>query len=125
MFKYPNANMTALEKYTWLKALEKEVKDAIALLQIEVKQDLNNHENNLCRNEFGNVQKIKKVTTKPKESLQVFLQELDLLEVCKHDGIDMQKVRQLVDAGVIDPLELEEHLIKTESDYLKFNGNKK
>lgn len=125
MFDFPNENMSIAEKYIWLKALEKEVKNAISILQMEVKDELENYDNKLCKNEHGNVQKIKKVTTKPKESLQLFLLDLGLLDICKQDGIDMQKVKQLVEAGVIEEEELQEHLEKTESEYLKFNGKKK
>ena len=124
MVEYPNYIETNLQKYMYLKELEKEVKDEIKSMQIEIKNELGGYENNFVSGENGSLQKITKKAVKPKDSLTMFLHDQGLLEICKNDGIDLQKVNQLVDAGVIDEEELQQHLDIRYSDYLKFNPKK-
>lgn len=120
--EYPFQGMTKAEKFAYLKNLEREIKKELKALQSEVKTEFEGTFSKSFQTEFGTIQKVSKVTVKPKETLQVFLHEKGLLEICKYDDIDMNKVRELVEAGIITEEELDEHLNKTESEYFKIKN---
>lgn len=105
--------LTPLEKWLQLKDLESLIKEHIKAIQSEVEDLVDIGEG------VGQVTKVTKVTIKPKDSIIKFLEDKDLLRLVKKDDIDMSKVNQLVEAGVITEDELENHLEKKESSYLK------
>lgn len=114
MVKYPlDENLTTLEKWLMLKELESLVKMHLDAMKSEMDELVSNGEGE------GVVTKVTKTTTKPKDSIIKFLEDKDLLRLVKKDDIDMSKVKQLVQAGVIDEEELEKHLEIKESSYLK------
>lgn len=113
MLSYPlDENLGALEKWLALKDLESAIKMELLALKEEVEAILEVEE-------VKEVSKVVKVSVKPKDSITKFLGDQGLLELVKKDGIDMTKVNQLVDAGVISVEDLEEHLERKESSYLK------
>lgn len=113
MLNYPlDENMSVIEKWIALKDLEAAIKGEL----LAIKEDV---EAILDVEEVQGVSKVVKVTVKPKDSLTKFLGDRGILELVKKDGIDMAKVNQLVEAGVILEEDLAEHLDQTESSYLK------
>ena len=119
MVQYPlPSGLSPLEEWIALKDLE-----AVIKLQLDMLKDLVFEEVEQGKGE-GQVTKVSKVTVKPKDSIIQFLEDQDLLRVVKKDEIDMKKVNQLVEAGVIDEDELEEHLDIKESTYLKQSKKK-
>lgn len=114
MVKYPlDENLTTLEKWLTLKELESLVKMHLDAMKDEMNELVDSGDGE------GVVTKVTKTTTKPKDSIIKFLEDKDLLRLVKKDDIDMSKVKQLVQAGVINEEELEEHLDVKESSYLK------
>lgn len=114
MVKYPlEENLTPLEQWLALKELEAVIKIQLDALKELVEEEVDNGYAD------GMVTKVTKTTVKPKDSIIKFLEDRDLLRLVKKDDIDLAKVNQLVEAGVVDEDELEEHLERKQSSYLK------
>lgn len=114
MVKYPlDENLTPLEKWLALKELESVIKIQLDALKELVEDVVDNGDGE------GKVIKVTKETVKPKDSIIKYLEDKDLLRLVKKDDIDMSKVYQLVEAGVVDEEELESHLDRKQSSYLK------
>ena len=110
-------NLSPMEKWLQLKDLETQIKQELELLKDEVAEFVDNG------NAEGKVTKVTKETVKTKDSIIQYLQDKDLLRLVKKDEIDMKKLNQLVQTGVIDEDELEEHLERKQSSYLKKGKN--
>ena len=108
--------LSPMQKWLMLKDLETLIKQELEAIKDEVAIEFD-----AGNTADGQVTKVSKVTVKPKDSILQFLQDRDLLRLVKKDDIDMKKVNQLVDAGIISEAELEEHLDVKESSYLKKN----
>lgn len=102
-----------VDKWVALKELDEFVKTQLKVLQEDVTESVDSGE------AFGKVTKVNKTTIKTKDSIVKFLEDRDLLRLVKKDDIDMSKLNQLVEAGVINEEELEEHLERKQSSYLK------
>lgn len=114
VIKYPlDEGLTPLERWLKLKELESVIKIQLDALKELVEEEVANG------NGEGMVTKVTKTTIKPKDSIIKFLEDKDLLRLVKKDDIDMAKINQLVEAGVVAEEELEEHLERKESSYLK------
>lgn len=107
--------LTPMEKWLALKDLETLIKQELEAIKDDVFNEIDDGNAN------GQVTKVSKFTVKPKDSIIQFLQDRDLLRLVKKDEIDMKKVNQLVETGIIGEDELEEHLDIKESSYLKKN----
>lgn len=107
--------LSPMQKWLMLKDLETLIKQELEAIKDEVFNEVD------AGNADGQVTKVSKVTVKPKDSILQFLQDRDLLRLVKKDEIDMKKVSQLVEAGIIGEDELEEHLDVKETSYLKKN----
>ncbi len=105
--------LSPMEKWLMLKDLETLIKQELEAIKDEVFHEVDEG------NADGQVTKVSKVTVKPKDSILQFLQDRDLLRLVKKDEIDMKKVNQLVETGIIGEDELEEHLDIKETSYLK------
>lgn len=102
-----------VDKWLALKELKDEIEVKLKALSSEVMEAIDIGE------DHGMVSKGKKTTIKPKDSMVKFLEDRDLLRLVKKDEIDMSKINQLVEAGVLDEDELSEHLDKKESAFIK------
>lgn len=114
MVQYPlEENLTPLEQWLALKELEAVIKMRLDALKELVEEEVDNGYAD------GMVTKVTKTTVKPKDSIIKFLEDRNLLRLVKKDDIDLAKINQLVEAGVVDEDELEEHLERKQSSYLK------
>lgn len=108
--------LSPMEKWLMLKDLEVLIKQELEAIKDDVALEFD-----LGNNAEGQVTKVSKVTVKPKDSIIQYLQDNGLLKLVKKDEIDMKKVQQLVDTGVIEEEELAKHLDVKETSYLKKN----
>lgn len=123
LIKYPIDGMSDIEKWTFLKELERQLKLEMKVIEESAKGQLKN-EGGYCRTSMGSVQEVVRTTVKPKDGLKFYLDEMDVLDVCKKDDIDMAKVNELIDCGYLDSKKVEEHLEIRESSYLKLKKQK-
>lgn len=118
LFKLPEADLTLAERFAHFKRIEAELKKEIdkvkgdALYQVKAS-------GGFFEGRTGKVQMIDKTETKPKESLKEFLAEKGVLELCYKDDIDIKKVKDMVDGGMISKEELDQHLVVKQNPYLK------
>lgn len=117
--KSPAEGSTAAEIWSFYNAAEKEAKEAKDKAAKQALVDVAGTENKFIRTSLGGAQLITKVTRKAKDSLKFFLQQNDLLEVCKKDDIDLKKVDELVEAGMLPEEEVSKHVSETKSSYLQ------
>ena len=122
MFEYPK-EMSDIEKWVYLKELESKIKLELKVVGENVNSELEEL-GGFSRTETGSVQQVKRITSKPKDELKFFLQEKGVLDICKKDEIDLSKVKELIECGVLDNEEVESHLEITETSYLKFRQAK-
>ena len=123
LIEYPSNEMSDLEKWAYLKELEGKLKLELKVVGEKVKQEFG-YEGGVKQTKFGNVQQVMRVTQKPKDDLKFYLAEMDVLEVCKKDDIDLTKVKDLIESGYLDNEEVEKRLETTETSYLKFKQNR-
>lgn len=118
--KYVNEpeNMTDTQRWAFYKMLSKMI--AVELRKIE--ENVMSEIGEFGETEYGNVQKITKVTFKPKEELKMYLNDREVLDICMKDEIDMSKVKELVESGVLDEDEVSNLLTSKTTDYLKFKS---
>jgi len=67
----------------------------------------------------GKVQRVQKNDRKAKESIKTFLAEKGVLELCYKDEVDLKKVDEMIDAGVINKEDVQQHIVVKENPYLK------
>lgn len=72
-----------------------------------------------AKTNYGGVQVINMETKKQKESLKFFLSERGLLDLCRNDDVDLNKVQTLIDAGKLTEEEVYQHIDINPSSYLK------
>ncbi|AKC02715.1 hypothetical protein CPT_Stills87 [Bacillus phage Stills] len=72
-----------------------------------------------AKTNYGGVQVIDMETKKQKESLKFFLKDRGLLDLCRNDDVDLNKVQTLIDAGKLTEEEVYEHIEIKPSSYLK------
>lgn len=123
LINYPIEGMSDVEKWTFLKELERQLKLEMKVIEEEVKGQLKEN-GGYCRTSMGSVQEVTRTTVKPKDGLKFYLDEMDVLDVCKKDDIDMAKVNELIDCGYLDFEKVKEHLEIQESSYLKLKKAK-
>lgn len=75
--------------------------------------------NDYLKSAFGGVQSIDKESKSAKESLQFYLKERGLLDLCRNDSVDLNKVNDLIDAGKLNKEEVYQHIKVSKSSYLK------
>ena len=95
LIEYPSNEMSDLEKWAYLKELEGKLKLELKVVGEKVKQEFG-YEGGFKQTKFGNVQQVMRVTQKPKDDLKFYLAEMDVLEVCKKDDIDLTKVKDRI-----------------------------
>lgn len=123
LINYPVKGMSDAEKWAFLKELERQLKLEMKVIEEGVKGQLKEN-GGYCRTSMGNVQEVTRTTVKPKDGLKFYLDEMDVLDVCKKDDIDMAKVNELIDCGYLDFEKVKEHLEIQESSYLKLKKAK-
>lgn len=106
------------EVWAFYNAAEKEAKARKEAAAKEAMVDVNSTDNKFIRTSLGGAQLITKVTRKAKDSLKFFLQNNGVLEVCKKDEIDLKKVDELVEAGML-PEEVKAHISESKTSYLQ------
>lgn len=115
MLKFPlNEGLSVEERWIQLKELQAVIKLQLEAIEDEMKELVVNGDVDESK-----VKLVKKQSVKMADSINKFLDNKNLLNLVRKDDIDLGKVNQLVEAGIIDAKELEEHLIRKETTYLK------
>lgn len=118
LVKAPAPELTIAEKWVHYKNAESEVKKAIDELKATALDQVSSAGGFLV-GRTGKAQMVNKTERKAKESLKTFLAEEGILEMCTKDDIDLKKVQDMVEAGVLDKEAVEAHIITKENPYLK------
>lgn len=118
----PPAGATDVEKWAFYNQAEKEAKKAKEAAAKTAILDVHKTEHKFIKTPFGGAQMIDKETRKAKDSLQFVLQSKDVYEMCREEKIDLKKVDELVEAGILDEDELKEHIEVKRSPYLKIKN---
>ena len=113
-------SLSPMEKWVYLKRVEKEVKEELKLLELDAKGYTSDNCGGFFKNEYGSISVIHKTTKKPKEELKVYLADNDVLELCMKDEIDLNKVNEMVEAGILEEEAVERLLEIRKTSYLKF-----
>lgn len=114
----PDENLTLAERWIYYKKAEAEAKEEIEKLKSEALNEVE-RSGGFFAGVNGMVQRVNKTERKPKESLKTFLAEKGVLEICTKDDIDLKKVQEMVDAGVLTTEEVEPHIQTKDNPYLK------
>lgn len=114
----PPENASYAEKWAFYNMAEKEAKAEKELVAKLAMNDVSATEHKFIRTSLGGAQLVTKVTRKAKDSLKFFLQQHGQLEICKKDEIDLNKVRELAELGIL-PEEVTSHISETKTGYLQ------
>ena len=112
--------LSPMEQWVYLKRVEKEIKEELKLLELDAKGYTSDNHEGFFKNEYGSVTVVHKTTRKPKEELKLYLADNDVLELCMKDEIDLNKVKEMVDAGILEEEAVERLLDVRKTSYLKF-----
>lgn len=118
MIAGPNPEWTLAERWVYYKKVEAEAKTEIKKLQEDALAQVKTAGGFLV-GRSGKAQMVGKTERKAKESLKTFLAENGVLELCTKDDIDLKKVEEMVEAGVLAKEEVENHIITKNNPYLK------
>ena len=118
--KLPKQDMTDAEKWVFFKMVEAEAKKALDELKEKALGDVHQKHNDFYDTEFGKAQWITKTDRRVKYSMKEYLYENGYLELCQKDDIDLAKVKELVDAGLLKEEEVEAHIDNRKTAYLKY-----
>lgn len=116
--KSPQEGAAAAELWAFYNSAEKEAKEAKEKAAKQALVEVSSTEHKFIRTPLGGAQLITKVTRKEKDSLKFFLKQHDMLEVCRKDEIDLKKVDEFVEAGLI-PEDVTNHILENKSSYLQ------
>ena len=113
--------LTDVEKLIFYRKVIDEAETEINKLKSSTISFLSNN-NDFYENGYGKLQRVTRISDKPKETLKVYLEEKGLLEMCKKDEINLGKVKELIEAGVIDEKETFKHIDRKAIPYIKFKA---
>lgn len=115
----PPAGADPVALWAFYNKAEKEAKDGKDNAAKIALKEVGQTEHKFVRTQYGGAQMVSKVTRKPKDSLKFILQNAGKYELCRKDEIDLKKVDELVEAGLLDETEINQHVQKSDSAYLK------
>jgi hypothetical protein len=115
----PPEEASAAEVWAFYNAAEKEAKARKEDAAKQAMTDVSATEHKFIRTSLGGAQLVNKVMRKPKDSLKFFLQQHQVLEVCKKDEIDLKKVDELIEAGMLPKEDTAAHIVENKSSYLQ------
>jgi hypothetical protein len=115
----PPEGASNAEKWAFYNAAEKAAKALKDDIAKQAMVDVSATEHKFIRTSLGGAQLVNKVMRKPKDSLKFFLQQHKVLEVCKKDEIDLKKVDELIEAGMLPQEETAAHITENKSSYLQ------
>lgn len=117
--KAPPQNGNPVEIWAFYNAAEKEAKKAKEVAAVIAMKEVSKTDHKFVKTLFGGAQQIAKETRKPKDTLKFVLQQAGHYDLCRKDDIDLNKVDELVEAGMLDADLVKEHIDTKASTYLQ------
>ena len=115
----PPADLDPVAQWAFYNRAEKEAKSAKdAIAKVALKTVSATH-NKFQTTQYGGAQLIEKTTKKPKDTLKFILQQKGQLDMCRKDDIDLKKVDELVEAGILDRSEIDNHIEIKKTSHLQ------
>lgn len=111
-----------IDEWVNLKRAESYVKGLLDNLKSEVSSKVTEHEG-FVKTASGGAQTYTRTEVKPKDSLRFLLEKQGVLDICTKDELDMKKVNEIVEAGIITPEQLSDNVTIKETQILKFVKN--
>ena len=118
LIQKPSEDLTLTERWIHYKLAEAEAKKELEKIKAEALAEVERN-GGFVTGSNGKAQLVNKTDRRPKESLKTFLAEKGVLELCIKDDIDLKKVQEMIDAGVLDADEVEKHIETKLNSYLK------
>lgn len=115
----PPAGADPIALWAFYNKAEKEAKDGKENAAKVALKEVGKTEHKFVRTQYGGAQMVSKVSRKPKDSLKFVLQNAGHYEICRKDEVDLKKVDELVEAGILDKEEIENHVQAKSSSYLQ------
>lgn len=115
----PPADADPIALWAFYNKAEKEAKagkDEAAKVALH---EVGKTEHKFVKTQYGGAQMIKKETKKPKDTLKFILQSEGKYDLCRKDEVDLKKVDELIEAGMLDADHINQHIAITTSSYLQ------
>jgi hypothetical protein len=115
----PPVNADPIALWAFYNKAEKEAKEGKEREATIALNEVGKTEHKFVRTQFGGAQMISKVIKKPKDTLKFILKNQGQYELCRKDEVDLKKVEELIEAGILDKNEIMQHIQVTPSAYLQ------
>lgn len=115
----PPADADPVALWAFYNKAEKEAKELKEKAAKEAAKSVGNTEHKFIRTQYGGTQLISKETRKAKDTLKFVLQSQGHYELCRKDDIDLKKVDELIEAGILDEELIKQHVSVSKSAYLQ------
>lgn len=115
----PPADVDPVALWAFYNKAEKEAKAGKEAAAKEAALKVGSTTHKFMKTQYGGAQMISKTVRKPKDSLKFVLQDAGHYELCRKDEVDLKKVDELVEAGMLNKEEIEQHIQTSNSSYLQ------
>lgn len=115
----PPAGADPVALWAFYNKAEKEAKEGKEKAAKEALKAVGSTEHKFMKTVYGGAQMISKEVKKAKDSLKFALQNAGHYELCRKDEVDLKKVEELVEAGMLDKEEISKHIQVNSSKYLQ------
>ena len=112
-------SMSLAEKWIFYKRLEDYAKNEKKKLEKATVASVEDA-GGFSRTEYGSATVNSRTNRKATDDLKFYLDEKGYLDICQKDDIDIKKVDELIDAGILDKEEVYRHIEESETKFLKF-----
>lgn len=115
----PPAGADNVALWAFYNKAEKEAKASKDEVAKRAMVDVYKTEHKFIKTQYGGAQMISKQVKKAKDTLKFVLQAEGKYDLCRKDEVDLSKVEELIEAGILDENHIKEHIAVTSSTYLK------
>ena len=115
----PPADANSVALWAFYNKAEKEAKEGKENAAKEALKAVGSTDHKFMKTVYGGAQMISKEIKKPKDTLKFVLQNAGHYELCRKDEVDLKKVEELVEAGMLDKEEISKHIAVNSSKYLQ------
>lgn len=121
----PPPSFDAVALWAFYNQAEKEAKKAKEGVAATALKEVKSTQHKFMNTQYGGAQMISKETRKAKDTLKFVLQNAGHYDLCRKDEVDLKKVDELVEAGILDEKEISQHIEKKNSSHLQIKSKKK
>lgn len=115
----PPAGADNVALWAFYNKAEKEAKESKEAAAKRALIDVSKTEHKFIKTQYGGAQMIAKETKKAKDTLKFVLQQAGHYDLCRKDDVDLNKVNELIEIGLLDADQIKEHITITKSSYLQ------